>query len=226
MKLFRFLPRAVESWVGLAAGLPTMIRLAWVSMAVSLAAGAASGQWPRLAYLVDQVAAAAFAVVWLRFVALGERPAGRIPFRLGRRELFFTLFWMAANAFVGYPAAVFASTLAPVTGIDAKAMAVPLMVVAYALMGAFLLLPVEYALDDVGKTRPPTDLLLQGGVAAGIGLLVVWGPPALALVALSTVPTPSPLAAKALALLPQYLGMAATAGYLGLVWRTLLADAR
>jgi hypothetical protein len=224
LKLFRFLPRAVESWVGLAAGLPVVARLAWLSMAVSLAAGAASGQWPRLAYLVDQVAVAVFAVGWLRFVALGELPPGPLPVRLGRRELFFTLFWMAANTFVGYPAAVFASTLAPVTGLDAKALVLPLMVLSYAVMGTFLLLPVEYALDDVGKTRPPVDLLLQGGVAAGIGLVVVWGPPALAVVALATVPTPSPLAAKALALLPQYLGVAAVTGYLGLVWRSLVAD--
>jgi hypothetical protein len=232
MKLLRFLPAALNSWLGLAASLPMILRLGWFAMAVSLAAGTASPaaakvspEWLRVTTLVDHLAATCFAVAWLRHVALGERPEGWMPLSLGRRELFFALFWIAANTFVAYPGTVLAENLSLVTGIDGVILAVPLLVASYALLGAFLLLPVEYALKDARTAdRPMPDLLMQGGFAVGIGLVPVWGPPALAMSTLAA-QSMSPLAAKSLILVPQYLGAAAVAGYLGLVWRNLVAEA-
>lgn len=234
MRMFRFCRRAIESYVGLLACLPTFGRLALPCMALSLAAVVLTEERAWLGQMADAVAQAVFAVAWLRFVALGELPQAAVPFRIGRREIFFAVFWMVVQSFVGLPAMMVGHALGIALGADPKILALPLLAVSHAVLGVFYLLPAEMALEDGGRPRwPVPDLIMQGGVAVGFGLVVAWAPPAAAVAWLEMMMggTPSAglgaaLMTKALVVAPQFVGLAAVTGFLALVWRTLLAEAR
>ncbi|MGE5505623.1 MAG: hypothetical protein ACM31L_14470 [Actinomycetota bacterium] len=230
MRLFRFCRRAVDSYVGLGACLALFLRLSVVAMAASVGAAALAPWSAGLAQVVDALAEAMFGVAWLRFVALGEMPAPPVHVRLGRRELTFALFWLVARSFVGFPAVMLGQALGLATGVEAGMLLPPLLVVAHALMGVFFLLPAEVALEAPGRSRwPVPDMVMQGGLAVGVGLVVAWAPAAAMVAALQSAfpAAPGPLGhavAHLPVVVPQYLGIAAVTGYLALVWRSLLAE--
>jgi hypothetical protein len=233
MRLFRFCRRAVDAYVGLAACLPLFLRLSGVAMVIAVAAAALAGLSPGVAQVVDALAESMFAVAWLRFVALGELPGGAVHVRLGKRELMFALFWLVARSFVGFPALMLGTALGAATGIEARLLLPPLLVAAHGLMGVFFLLPAEVALDDNdrggGGRWPVPDMVVQGGLAVGVGLVLAWGPAAAAVALLQAAfPGETDPAGRALAALmvvvPRFLGIAAVTGYLALVWRALSAE--
>jgi hypothetical protein len=233
MKYFRFCRCAVNSYVGLVGGLPAFLQLSWPAMAVSVLAGTLSTRYQWLGGPVDALALAVFVVAWLRFVAYGERPAG-VQFRLGRREIFTAVFWMVAESFAAFPALMLASALALATGVEAALLLVPLLVLTHVLLGGIFLIPAEIALENgAGAGWPVPDMIIQGGVAVGLGLVLAWGPSAV-VEAVMRIQPPSDAAdgllpvllGRAALVVPQYVGAALVSGYLALTWGALTAESR
>lgn len=230
MRLFRFCRQPLRGLVILIEQFPAFLRLSWVCMAASLLGGAVSERYIWLGSITDLLARGVFAVAWLRLVGLGEMPGRAAYFRLGRREIFTALGWMSAEIFVIFPAQVIAASLAIATGQPFADLVMPLLAVAHALLGAAYLLPTEAALEvgSNARWRLP-EMVMKGGVAAGLAVFLAWLPTNLLLEGVKALPVVDLLEGLTLgqmAAVPvRYLGVALTAGAMALVWNALTAEA-
>ncbi|TAN76962.1 MAG: hypothetical protein EPN20_01755 [Magnetospirillum sp.] len=230
MRLFRFCRQPLRGLVILIEQFPAFLRLSWVCMAASLLGGAVSERYIWLGSITDLLARGVFAVAWLRLVGLGEMPGRAAYFRLGRREIFTALGWMSAEIFVIFPAQVIAASLAIATGQPFADLVMPLLAIAHALLGAAYLLPTEAALEvgSNARWRLP-EMVMKGGVAAGLAVFLAWLPTNLLLEGVKALPVVDLLEGLTLgqmAAVPvRYLGVALTAGAMALVWNALTAEA-
>ncbi|OAN46610.1 hypothetical protein A6A04_05720 [Paramagnetospirillum marisnigri] len=230
-RIFRFSPLVVRSIGLLAREFPTFLRLSWFCLAVSLLSLAVSARHPLLGGIADLMAHGVFATVWMRLVAMGERPLGLAYFRLGRREVFVALGWMLAETFVAFPAHVISASLSMATGLSVDDALMPMLALAHLLLGVAYLLAAEAALEPgagrVGWRLP--DLVMKGGMAVSVAVLLAWLPANLLLEGVLWLPQVDLLdgltLADAGAAAVRYLAMAVTGGTLALVWMDLSAGA-
>ena len=232
MGLFRYCRLAFRSLLILIDQFPTFFRLAWLSMVVSLLGVAVSSRYAMAGGITDLLARGVFVVAWLRMVGLGEVPSSRHYFRLGRRETFGALAWMAAETFISFPAMVISASLAIATGVPISDSVMVLSGLANLLLGGFYLAPADAALERACSSgnlgwRVP-DLMIRGGLALGVAVFVCWLPLNLLQEGVRMLPemeVADGVALRELVLVPvRYLGMALTAGTLALAWNKLMAE--
>ncbi|BAE49565.1 hypothetical protein [Paramagnetospirillum magneticum] len=232
MGIFRYCRLALRSLQILIEQFPVFLRLSWLCMVVSLLGVAVSSRHVMTGGITDLLAHGVFVVAWLRMVGLGEIPASRHYFRLGRRETFGALSWMAAEIFVNFPAQVIAASLAIATGVPIADSVMVLAGLSHLLLGGFYLVPADAALERAGKTgdlgwRVP-DLMIRGGLALGVAVFVCWLPFNLLQEGVRLLPEmdlADGLSLRDAVMVPvRYLGMALTAGTLALAWNRLMVE--
>ncbi|CUW41542.1 conserved protein of unknown function [Magnetospirillum sp. XM-1] len=232
MGIFRYCRLAFRSLLILIEQFPVFLRLSWLCMAVSLLGAAVSSRHAMAGGITDLLARGVFVVAWLRLVGLGEVPSSRHYFRLGRRETFGALAWMASEVFIGFPAQVISASLAIATGVPIADSVMVLSGVANLLLGGFYLVPADAALERAGHSgnlgwRVP-DLMIRGGLALGVAAFLCWLPLNLLQEGVRLLPEMDlfdGLALRDAALVPaRYLGMALTAGTMALAWNRLMAE--
>lgn len=232
MGIFRYCRLAFRSLLILIEQFPVFLRLSWLCMAVSLLGAAVSSRHVVAGGVTDLLARGVFVVAWLRLVGLGEVPSSRHYFRLGRRETFGAMAWMASEVFVGFPAQVISASLAIATGVPIADSVMVLSGLANLLLGGFYLVPADAALERSGQSgnlgwRVP-DLMIRGGLALGVAAFVCWLPLNLLLEGVRFLPEMD--LAEGLGLrdaveVPvRYLGMALTAGTMALAWNRLMEE--
>ncbi len=229
MRLFRFCRQPLRGFVILIEQFPAFLRLSWICMAASLVGGAVSERYVWLGSVTDLLARGVFAVAWLRLVGLGELPRRSAYFHLGRREILTALGWMTAEVFVVFPAQAIAASLAVATGLSFPDLMMPMLAVAHALLGAAYLLPTEAALEvGTSATWRLPEMVIKGGVAAGLAVFLAWLPTNLLLEGVKALPEWDLLEGLDLrqtaAVVTRYLGVALTAGTMALVWNALIAE--
>ena len=229
MGLFRFARQPVRALIILMEQAPAFLRLSWVCMAASLVGGAVAERYVWLGSITDLLARGVFAVAWLRLVGLGEIPRRAAYFRLGRREILTALGWITAELFVVFPAQALGASLAIATGIPFTDLVMPLVAVTHALLGAAYLLPTEAALEVGGTARwQLPEMVIKGGVAAGMAAFLAWLPINLLLEGSKTLPDwelfDGLMLGQIVVILIRYLGVALTAGTMALVWNALATE--
>lgn len=230
--LFRYCRLAFRSLLILIEQFPVFFRLSWLCMLVSLLGAAVSSRHLMAGGVTDLLARGVFVVAWLRMVGLGEVPSSRHYFRLGRRETFGALAWMAAEIFISFPAQVISASLAIATGVPISDSVMVLSGAANLLLGGFYLVPADAALERAGTSgnlgwRVP-DLMIRGGLALGVAVFVCWLPLNLLQEGVKMLPemeVADGLSLRDAVMVPvRYLGMALTAGTLALAWNKLMAE--
>lgn len=208
---------------------PIFLRLAWLCMAVSLIAAAVSSRYPIAGNVTDLLAHGVFVVAWLRLVGLGEVPASRHYFRLGRREALGAVAWMLSELFVNFPAQLISASLALAMDIPIADTVMELSGLAHLLLGGVYLIPADAALEPPGTAsdmgwRVP-ELMIRGGLGPGVAVFVCWLPVNLLKQGVDLLPQVDlydGIMLHGLVMVPvQYLGMALTAGAMALVWNRL-----
>ncbi|ARJ64452.1 hypothetical protein WV31_01455 [Magnetospirillum sp. ME-1] len=232
MGIFRYCRLAFRSLLILIEQFPVFLRLSWLCMAVSLLGAAVASRHAVAGGITDLLARGVFVVAWLRLVGLGEIPASRHYFRLGRRETFGALAWMASEVFIGFPAQVISASLAIATGVPIADSVMVLSGLANLFLGGFYLVPADAALERAGQSgnlgwRVP-DLMIRGGLALGVAAFVCWLPLNLLLEGVRMAPELDLLDGlslrDAVEVPVRYLGMALTAGTMALAWNRLMAE--
>ena len=104
-----------------------------------------------------------------------------------------------------------------------------MLAVAHALLGAAYLLPTEAALEvGTSATWRLPEMVIKGGVAAGLAVFLAWLPTNLLLEGVKALPEWDLLEGLDLrqtaAVVTRYLGVALTAGTMALVWNALIAE--
>jgi hypothetical protein len=232
MGLFRYCRLAFRSLLILIERFPTFVRLSWLCMLISLLGAAVSSRHMVAGGVTDLLARGVFVVAWLRMVGLGEIPSSLHYFRLGRRESFGALAWMAAEVFISFPAMVISASLAIATGVPISDSVMILSGVSNLLLGGFYLAPADAALERAGSSNAQgwqvPDLMLRGGLALGVAVFVCWLPLNLLQEGVRMLPeldVADGLPLREVVLVPvRYLGMALTAGTLALAWNRLMAE--
>lgn len=230
MEPLRLVPLAFAALRLLIGRLPLFLRLSWLCMAVSLVGVAVIPRHPLAGGIVDLLARGVFVVAWLRLVGLGEVPAGRHYFRLGRREALGGFVWMMTELFVGAPAQLIAAALAIAVGLPLGDTALVLTALTHLLLGGTYLIPADAALGrtrrgGAGKGWRAPDLILRGGLALGVAAFVCRLPMELLLEGTRLLPdrdVGEGFGLRDMAEIPvRYLGMALMAGTMALAWNRL-----
>ena len=229
MGLFRFARQPLRALTILLEQFPAFIRLSWICMAASLLGVTVAERHLWLGSITDLLARGVFAVAWLRLVGLGEVPRSAAYFRLGRREIFTALGWMMAELFVVFPAQALGASLSIATGIAFPDLVMPLLALSHALLGAAFLLPAEAALEvGSGNRWQLPEMVMKGGIAAGLAVFLAWLPINLLLELARILPEldlgDGLTLGRMAEVLIRYLGVALTAGSMALVWNALAAE--
>ncbi len=234
--MLRFHRLAIASLAVLIFRFHDFLRLAWPCVAVSLVAGSVSAPYAWAGGIVELLARGLFVATWVRLVHDGLAPAGTVRLRLGRRDAAAAVVWMVAETFVTLPGRFIGTAAAVITQTPVADTLMVTVAVSHLLLGGAYLVVADVVLAGGPWARSRAaegtwclpDMVVRGGFAVGVTMVLAWLPGTLLGATLRQLPAVELLEGLTLEHAAQVvggiIGLAVIAGTMAMLWNALAKE--